>query len=43
MKLYSTVWDLRMWLLVVLTRDRINKGFLIENVWPFCQAQKKWP
>ena len=27
--------------LAVLTGDRINEGFLQENLWPFCQAAKK--
>jgi len=27
--------------LAILTGDRINKGFLQKNVWPFCQAAKK--
>ena len=27
--------------LAVLTGDRINEGFLQENVWPFCLSAKK--
>ena len=27
--------------LAVLRGDRIDEGFLQENVWPFCQAAKK--
>ena len=31
----STIWDFKMWPLAVVTGDRINEGFLCENVWPF--------
>jgi len=29
-----------MWPFAALTGDRINEGFLQENIWPFCRAKK---